>query len=853
MNEVRERTASTIEIERFVRVGNRHYLTTVAEVPITPSCVRRYKLMQEDCIRLVFDLPQPVEFRAGDRIVDEIFGEFTLVKAPLPSFDPHKGGYHYDMQFDSDIMKTRCYLAMLTIEGEYGERVRKESRWMLTGKLEEHVQEIMNNLSVLNIMMPDNYVIDYATAKEANEAKYIAYEGIDIVSALNKIADEFHTEWWMNDNYVLQFGKCVEGEPIEFREGENVESMTISNSTDTYADVIYVYGGTENIPATYRKKLILECQAVLTKDNVTYWMADKKLTRDMFSVADPLKFTVYPQLRTKTFPSANSNTYWFESEPNVMSVETGGLYKFKGAAIDMESVYGAVRGYSGRISVMAEVLVEQGQERHSLSSVEKAFNVSTTESAPMFDIGIIKIPAFDIDITLKEKVDAAVILRFGVHCYAGYEEKPMLAVATPHKTPLTTTYIDAVSNRDGVSGMIYGVFNGTTYKLMLNPFNVTKYSTEQDEYPFYAIAFRNADGTAAMPPAGFGRGSKVEIKEEDAMLVPSAYYASAYDNPAALARIGELRLQLPQSGDEYLRPQDQSAIELSDVPLPTETVVCFDKIYPDGKLIIEKVDAEQKTDYTKYEGEKLTNDWQWEEYTLKVRLLSGAPFPFKEEYVLPNTKLQMRFITPEDAGTGTTEGYKLAGMTFDVRFNRADGSFTIVRNQDYGALLPSAILNPSVGDACVLVGWNVKGMADLGLIADAEQRLLAKGQEYAAALKAGQHTFECIMMSDFMFDRIPYLRLLTNRSEPVNDSDGKKVYVKNGHSVYVIPTEGNRADVFSDALPETDGARHKLSRIIGYELKLDKPYDSPRYTIGETQAYSRLSQIEREITRISNK
>lgn len=40
----------------------------------------------------------------------------------------------------------------------------------------------------------------------------------------------------------------------------------------------------------------------------------------------------------------------------------------------------------------------------------------------------------------------------------------------------------------------------------------------------------------------------------------------------------------------------------------------------------------------------------------------------------------------------------------------------------------------------------------------------------------------------------------------------------------------------------------KESRVIGYELKLDCPEDGARYTIGETEAYSRLNQIEKEIS-----
>lgn len=41
----------------------------------------------------------------------------------------------------------------------------------------------------------------------------------------------------------------------------------------------------------------------------------------------------------------------------------------------------------------------------------------------------------------------------------------------------------------------------------------------------------------------------------------------------------------------------------------------------------------------------------------------------------------------------------------------------------------------------------------------------------------------------------------------------------------------------------------KDSRVIGYELKLDCPEDGARYTIGETEAYSRLDKLEKEISK----
>lgn len=44
-----------------------------------------------------------------------------------------------------------------------------------------------------------------------------------------------------------------------------------------------------------------------------------------------------------------------------------------------------------------------------------------------------------------------------------------------------------------------------------------------------------------------------------------------------------------------------------------------------------------------------------------------------------------------------------------------------------------------------------------------------------------------------------------------------------------------------------------MSRVIGFEIKLDLPYDSPQYTIGESTAYSRISDIEGKVEELTFK
>jgi hypothetical protein len=185
------------------------------------------------------------------------------------------------------------------------------------------------------------------------------------------------------------------------------------------------------------------------------------------------------------------------------------------------------------------------------------------------------------------------------------------------------------------------------------------------------------------------------------------------------------------------------------------------------------------------------------------------------------------FTAPTSA---QSDGFKLAGMAFEVGFNNYSQVYTLVRNEDFGASIPNEYLYPSVGDTFFLVGWNPKSISALTIVADAETELLNEATAYLNAIQQGQFTFTCRMMSD-IFWRYTY---------GGRDADG------NSPKTYGLLTLGARVTISNDALP----GGSKTSRIIGYEYKLDIPYDTPTYVVGETEAFSRIKQIEKQLTKL---
>ena len=280
------------------------------------------------------------------------------------------------------------------------------------------------------------------------------------------------------------------------------------------------------------------------------------------------------------------------------------------------------------------------------------------------------------------------------------------------------------------------------------------------------------------------------------------------DQSAVVNGIVQKRLMLP-AGTPYVDAREG----LSDLEA-IEAVVVFDDIYPKrvGEI----------TDVSSYESEVNNEDGTNTKATFYRFTDTGISF--SKEYILEGQELRIKF-----------ESGKLNGMEFGVAFNplgltekNDDGTWNpdaqlweIVQNEDYGRSLPDEVLFPSKGDKYVLSGWNAEKITELGLVAAAEEELLATAKKYVAKTCIDDGTYTATLNSIWVHkDQI-------NHSFDI----GQRINLVN-------PTYCN-------------GGR--LSRVIGFEIKLDLPYDSPQYTIGESTAYSRISDIEGKVEELTFK
>lgn len=323
----------------------------------------------------------------------------------------------------------------------------------------------------------------------------------------------------------------------------------------------------------------------------------------------------------------------------------------------------------------------------------------------------------------------------------------------------------------------------------------------------------------------FEVGDIVVLEGVDLNKAPSEYIFFS-DNSRVIEKIAQQRLMLPAGKDHI------DAFEGMSEEEAVEDIVVFEDIYPERVGTIANVFTHNYVDEIKNEDGSVTRK-EWKAYRFKD---DDPDFYFSERYVIDG-QLRLKFCS------GALNGMDFAvifnphaeGETFQPEKNE-DGSwnplaqvFEIKREEESGRGLPAGALIPQKGDTYVLYGFDISMISGI-YIPDAEERLLEKAREYVEKSKIDPSVYTCKLISAVAAGYDPATGM----------SDVSKILDFNlGDSVNLV----NPA-YFPNG---------RLSRVIGFEKKLDRPYDAPVYTIGEKPAYSRIGAIEDKIDEIVKK
>ena len=768
--------------------------------------------MEEDGITLYFNLATSINFRVGDYIDDEVFGRFTISDDPLPAdYDPDSGAYKYELRFDADWICWKNHIFMLT----YGEGtvaspyVRRETEWVLTDTLDSHAAVIRQNLVALGYA---GYSVNVHAADVPShlEVICITYSGTSILDAIKTLCNSYSCEFWM-DGKVLHFGKCETGTAItlSMTSNINVENMVPTRNDNQYGNRFFAYGSTKNIPETYRKHLefVIDRWNTASHRYITFKDTTREIDRTMM---------VRSVVKAETTSQRTYAGTWKEfSHTEVEDSDEFGTWKVITTVMTSE-VIPVVEGWT--VDLQKPTL--QGDYAYTFFIYSKDGTLLTSS--------ISNISGYQIGSGID-----GIIVRYS------YEMATHLVMPTPDSPTLTwevnteAVYLATLTAEGGQTSLV-ALMDGNWFAFVTN-------TPGASTAPQYATT---------SPISGFGLNSKflLSFSENDSnglvyYAVPTSYYTADEDELDSVRLLGERRLMLPrppysdsdlQAVEDYIENgYVQRDLSLTEDQI-VEKVVLFENVYPRCALRVTEITEGQYENDTTY-SDGSTKSATLPAYILQAKRIAGSSdvdFPFDPYTMIGfGQKLTATFLTPDEtkkySGNSEENACLLMGMTFDVYCTRSNGitTYQLAWNSDYGDKLPNEVLKPKPGDAFILAGWNPAAMSALGLIASAEKELALVSDEYARLMEEAQFTFDCTMMSDWV----------ETRMASITPSSGQLPFVK-----LFLP--GQKVVVNHGAL-RTD----KETRVIGFEYKLDIPYDSPILIVGETDKYNRLKEIEKSL------
>lgn len=759
--------------------------------PINEGSKRHFLLMQEDYITLLFSLFNPVYFKLGDYVDNEL-GIFELVDLYKPTYNTTTGAYDYELRLDAYYWKWKNKKFFYTPE-----TTGREAAWNLTATLDTHLKVFLDNLKALGYKFREEEFTYEIDSTVENTSKLVSYDNVNLIDALTQMAETWECEWWITE-HVIHFGRCEYSSPVDFKAGDltdtenvNVNSMTRSDSQTTYATRIYAFGSTRNIPSSYRKDLIFDVKEVNG--------------RNISDTSRPLKINYFPSRVTyKEDYTASSNegsgpftpsyTEW-TLDKTLASSAKGGSYKVVSEGISI-NISTAVPQIGNRAFLPAGDYILKASYIYNISGESKEViignqTVSLAQNQQYEIVAKIQVP----DTLVIDKNSSDLKVRVYVH------------VPAPASSGLLSTfqaYVTYDINLYGGSSattsvtFLSGANVGRTFDAVYNPGLLTGDAANVIQLP---------EGVTA------SLGNRYTINNIISGKVPDNYF-SKDDKEMTLNGVVQKRLMLPEGisyvdayryspTGERINIGDENYDDPNNVEMPEEEaieeIVIFEDEYPQYKGTISSVSHDNKVD---------DNDKEYRIYNFKDTGLKN----FTEDFRLDGEELHMIFQTG-----------KLAGMDFAINIVESDSTgttFEIVRNEDYGRFLPDDVLYPEASNTYILYGFDTAYISEQ-MLPDAEQNLLKKAKEYVKRSMIDPSTYDCEMDADF-------------------------IYNKGNIRTYEV---GAKVNLINKAFfPEG-----RQSRIIGFEWPLDIPYDHPIYTVGETASYSRIGEIESKLDSLTYK
>lgn len=687
--------------------------------PINEGSKRHFLLMKEDYITLKFSSVEPVYFKLGDYIDNEL-GMFELVDLYKPAYNTTTGAYDYELRLDAYYWKWKNKKFFYTPE-----TTGREAGWNLTSTLDTHLNVFLDNLKALGYKFREEeftYEIDNTVA---NTSKLVSYDNVNLIDALTQMAETWECEWWI-ENKTIHFGRCEYSSPVDFKAGDltdtenvNVNSMQRSDSQTTYATRVYAFGSTRNIPASYRKSLIFDVKKVKG--------------RDISDTARPLDIKYFPissQIKGADIDVSIKHTEMYDPDfPKRYTVTIAeslkaGKYLLKANGSTVEGYFQTTPPANSTTKAIFTLEYNNGD---SIKLAE--MTVQNRDSWPEFKL---------VDMPFTLNGDAlncrlSISLEYSFSKWINVQYKGMLTLSCETIGANTSVTFLSGSNAGQTFDAVYNpdLLTGDNSNVIRLPEGVT--TSLNDRYTINNII------KGKVPDNYFSKDDKEltlnGVVQKRLMLPEGIPYVDAYKYSPTGERIdiGDERYDNP---DNVEMPEEEAI----------EEIVIFEDEYPKYIGSVSSISHEEKEEIDE-ETKKPTGN-KYPIYTFKDYGLKN----FTKDFLLEELHLIFQ--------TG-----KLAGLDFALNLKESDNTgttFEIVRNEDYGRALPDDVLFPQAAhmedgeevpaDTYVLYGFDTAFISEQ-MLPDAEQELLKKAKEYVKKSMIDPSTYDCEMDADFIYNK----------------------------------------------------------------------------------------------------
>ncbi|WP_316778435.1 hypothetical protein [Pedobacter antarcticus] len=221
---------------QIYRNGNAHI-----QVPIDENTFFSHVVMGEHIISSSFIVQEPIDVEEGDYVIFR--GEQFTINRPLPPLDKESNfSYRYELPFEGYIydLLDMPYMHMGALEFSYFGTARAYIQIMV-----DCMNSISSGWSVGQIDDTEEFALDF----------FEDGKGFSCKGALIKIAENRKKEFWLTGKAINLTEKAgVETNlTFEYGRGMGLYKVTRGRNDDTaYFNRLYIQGGTDNIPKSYR-------------------------------------------------------------------------------------------------------------------------------------------------------------------------------------------------------------------------------------------------------------------------------------------------------------------------------------------------------------------------------------------------------------------------------------------------------------------------------------------------------------------------------------------------------------------------------------------------------------------------